>query len=279
LEIDQDAVAERFDAQLANLKGKKGVTVTNLLEKKQIVFEALQEYTEDYDDKKLMVIKRFSSGSMDVAAFRAYFSQISMRGFRPDLVVIDYIGEMKDYPGIPTHESRYRIVRDLRGFAVEEKVCLLTALQPNKTGKEQVRNGMLMDDEHLGDSYAQVKPLDALWSINQLPDERDCGLGRVNIAKHREGKKGAFQIKFNWETLGLEQITTMEYETVLKKFRSLKEVRNGEILTQELQEQRVKEVIEKSQGKKGKPALAHFGNDPAHATDEPLATPEDENKI
>jgi replicative DNA helicase len=273
LEIDQDAVAERFDAQLAALQGKKGVTVNNLLSMKQQVAEALNEYTEDYNDKKLMVIKRFSSGSLDVPAFRAYFSQITMRGFRPDLVIIDYIGEMKDYPGIPTHESRYRIVRDLRGFGVEEEVCVFTALQPNKSAKEVVRSGLMMDDENLGDSYAQVKPLDALWSLNQLLDEKNCGLGRGFVSKHREGKsKYSFHIKFNWDTLSIVQISKEEYETTFKKYKMMEEKRNTDILSKEMADSQLDAIIGK--GNKKQPKVKMFGNDAGYDTNEADAPPE-----
>jgi len=232
LEIDQDAVAERFDAGLADPKNEHGITIFNLDLKVDKIIEGLNDFVEEYDDKRLLVVKQFPGGTMDVNAFRAYFSQVCLRGFRPDMVIIDYIGEMKDYPGMPTHESRYRITRDLRGFAVEEKVCLLTAMQPNRGAKEIVRDGGLIDDDQLSDSYAQIKPLDAMWSLNQLPDEKECGqqskdnfgLARVYVIKHREGKsRFQFNIMFDYNTLQMSQIPQDKADKILKKYRLLKE--------------------------------------------------------
>ena len=233
LEIDQDAVADRFDAQLANYSGDKGITTKNLIEKKEIVFEQLGSYIKDYDHegKTMLVVKQFASGALDMMAFRAYFQQIVLQGFRPDLVILDYVGEMKDYPNIPTHESRYRIVRDFRGFAVEEQICGLTALQPNKSGKEAINSGLVMDDENLGDSYAQVKPLDALWSINQRMDEKECCLGRMKICKHREGEsKLVFPIKFNYNTLAINQITQSSYDSIYKTHMNQRKTELGDKL-------------------------------------------------
>jgi hypothetical protein len=215
LEIDKDGVGDRFDAQLADPTGIHGITVRNLLQKKDLVIEGLHDLVDEYDDKRLLVIKQFPGGQMSVPDFRAYFYQTKMRGFHPDLVIIDYIGEMKDYPEMPTHESRFKIVRDLRGFAVEEKVCMLSAMQPNKSSKDAVRNGMLIDDENLADAYAQARPLDAFWTINQMQTEKECSLARGFIAKHREGKsKVVFHIKFNYDTLALKEIGQKQYDEI-----------------------------------------------------------------
>ena len=235
LEIAQDAVAERFDAQLADPDKNKGITVNNLLEKKDIVISSLHEMMEPYLDKKMMLVKQFPGGQMGIPEFRAYFAQIVQHGFRPDLVIIDYLGEMKDYPGIPTHESRYRITRDLRGFAVEEQVGMLTAMQPNKSAKEVVRNGLLIDDEQLGDSYAQIKPLDAMWSLNQLQDEKDCGLGRVFVAKHREGKsRFVFYVEFDYKTLSIKQISEEKYNNIRRNYNLTKEKTTSDQIREEM---------------------------------------------
>lgn len=265
LEIDQDAVAERFDAQVSDPKNEYGITVSNLMEKEKYVIEGLHDYVSEYDDKRLLVIKQFPPGSLDIASLRAYFSQITLRGFRPDLVIVDYLGEMKDYPGIPTHESRYRITRDLRGFAVEEQVCVLTAMQPNRSAKEAVRMEQVIDDDMLSDSFAQIKPLDAMWSINQFQDERDCGahenwgLARIYVVKHREGKaRFFFPIKFDYNKLKLQQISNDEHAKLIKQYRLYKDERASE----STMEQQALAIIDGKGKKRGSAPLAHFNDGP-----------------
>lgn len=255
LEIDQDAVAERFDAQLADPGKEFGVSINNLLGKKDVVIQSLREYVEDYDDKMRLIIKQFPPGEMGVSDFRAYFSQIVLRGFKPDLVIVDYIGEMKDYPNIPTWDSRYRIVRDLRRFAVEESICMMVAMQPNKTAKEVIKLGEVIDDENLGDAYGQQKPLDAFWSINQMQIEKDAGIGRVWVIKHRHGKsRFMVYVEINQETLAITEISKAVYEQRRRAAEQKKEVTSADKTRQELEAKqmyaRSKAYGEKKKGSK-----------------------------
>ena len=224
LEMDEDRTAERFDAQLGDCSRTMGLSIKNLSEKENVVIQGLGEFISDYDDKKLLVIKQFPGGQMDIPTLRAYFSQVKLRGFIPDVVIIDYVGEMKDYPGMPTHESRYRIVRDLRGFAVEEKIVIFTAMQPNRSAKEAIKNGLLIDDENIGDAYAQIKPLDALWSINQFQEEKEAGLARIFVVKHRFGEsRFVIYVQYDRDTLSITEISKQKYEDIMKRHRLTKE--------------------------------------------------------
>lgn len=238
LEIDADKCAERFDAQFANPEpfgdGNTGIFIKNLYEKKERVFEALKFYVEDKDDQRLLVVKQFPAGDMDMFKFRAYFSQIKLMGFEPDLVIIDYVGEMRDYPNMPTWESRVRLVRDLRGFAVEEKVCVLTAMQPDGKSREQIKLGGVIDDDNLADAKGQNRPLDALWSINQLNEEKECGLARIFVIKHRDGKsRFTTHIEFNYDTLKMRQISKSKYDSIFKKYKNEKTKTITEVTSEE----------------------------------------------
>jgi replicative DNA helicase len=217
LEMGEDSIAERFDAQLS------GVDINKLQELKDTVNEAFSKFASDKEDKRLLVIKQFPAGSMTVATLRAYLQQLQMTGFKPDLLVIDYVGEMKDYPGIPTHESRYRIVRDLRGLATEENICVFTAMQPNKDAREaQKTDGLgdgVIDDTNLADSYGQIRPLDGCWSINQMQAEKEAGIARIFVIKHRHGKsRFTCWVQFNSKTLQMTQISKEKYDKIWKEY-------------------------------------------------------------
>jgi hypothetical protein len=215
LEMDQDRTSERFDAQFADPGRLHGVGINNLYDKKEIVFQGLRDFVSEHgeDDPRMLVIKHFPSGSMDVPTFRAFYAQVQLYGFQPDLVIVDYVGEMKDYPGVPVWQSRQMIVRDLRGFAAEEKVCMLIALQPDKKAKDLVRQGLLIDDDNLADSYGQIRPLDAFWSINQSAAEKDAGLARAKAVKHRAGESGfVIYLDFDKQQLKFSEINKDEYE-------------------------------------------------------------------
>jgi len=217
LEMDEDKIAERFDAQISNIE------INKLRDNKDLIKQALEEQTKDIDNKKMLVIKQFPAGSMTVNILKAYIQQLHMTGFSPDLLIVDYIGEMKDFPNMPTYESRYRIVRDLRGLATEEKVCIFTAMQPNKDAREAQKTGGdgpgFIDDTNLADSYGQIRPLDGCWSINQMQNEKEAGIARIFVIKHRHGKsRFSFHVQYNMKTLAMSEISTSAYNEIWKKF-------------------------------------------------------------
>jgi len=239
LEIDQDKCAERFDAQFANPEpfgdANTGIRTKNLYEKRCEVFDALRSYVSDKDDQRLLVVKQFPSGQLTVAGLKAYYSQAVQLGFRPDLLIVDYIGEMQDYPGMPIHESRPKMVRDLRGFAVQENICIMTAMQPaTGTAREAITLGGVIDDNNTGDAKAQNRPLDAFWSINQLNDEKECAVARLFVIKHRDGKS-RFQchIQFDYDTLKMRQISESKYKTIFGKYKNEKTTTTQEHMRKE----------------------------------------------
>ena len=157
---------------------------------------------------------------------------------------------MKDYPNIPTWDSRYRIVRDLRRFAVDENVCMLVAMQPNRTAKEVIKLGEVIDDENLGDAYGQQKPLDAFWSINQMQIEKDAGIGRVWVIKHRHGKsRFMVYVEINQDTLAITEISKSVYEQRRRAAEQKKEVTSADKTREQLE---AKQMYERSKAAKDK---------------------------
>lgn len=206
-EMGKDKVAERFDAQFAH------EDINVLFDHRDAVIKSIKDSVHDYDDRCRLVIQQFPAGSADVNTLRAYHSQLKALGFIPDMVVVDYVGEMKDHPGLKTYESRFRIVRDLRGFATEENFLCLTAMQPNRSARElQEDPSQFIDDNNLADAFGQTRPLDGLWSINQGNKEKEAGVARGFAIKQRSGKsRFAFFIEFDIRTLMLREISDGAY--------------------------------------------------------------------
>lgn len=212
LEMGQDQVAERIDAQIAN------IGISKLLAEKDNVISSINDSIREEDDKSRFFIKQFPAGTADINTVRALLVQYRMQGFIPDILILDYIGELKDYKDMKIHESRQLLVRDLRCLAVEENLCVLTAAQANRKGKE-AQDVSIMDDDSLGDSYGQVRPLDALWSINQNHQEQQLNVGRIFVSKHRDGKsKFILYFKRDPDNLLMEEISKEEYTDIRSKY-------------------------------------------------------------
>lgn len=216
LELKEHKVADRMDAILT------GFPVQNLYGNREAIWEELANLKGvDYEAKMPLVIKEFPAGTATVNTIRAYLSQLRFHGFNPDFVIIDYVGEMADMPGIKTYESREKTVRDLRAMATEENVFIATAMQPNRGSKDAQKNaGGKLDDEHLADSYGQVRPLDGCFSLMQNDNEKHLGIGRMYVIKQRDGLS-RFQIylKFDKQNLKITEISQSSYLSALNSHK------------------------------------------------------------
>ena len=243
LEIDQDGTAQRFDAHFMSMFGQKMPT-KDMMGCPDIVAQAVKEYTKGLEDPRQLIIKQFPAGEMSIADFRAYYAQTVMRGFKPDLVIVDYVGEMEDLPDMPTWESRYKLVRSLRAFAMRENVCVLTAMQPNKSAEEVNKLGDVIDQSNLGDAYAQIKPLDAFWSINQTRDEKAIGLARIFVAKHRNGESRFwFPVKLDKVDLSFTEIFMSTFEKMKKDYLNNKAETAQDRVANDIRRRKVDDVI------------------------------------
>ena len=199
-----------------------------------------------------LVIKEFAAGAATVNTIRAYLTQLRFHGFTPDFVIIDYVGEMKDIPGLATHESRERIVRDLRGMAKEENVFVAIAVQPNRGGKEvQKEKYGRIDDTHFADSFGQIKPLDGAFSLMQNDAEKQQGVGRGYIIKQRDGKsRFMFYVAFDPESLRITEIHVDTYKNIMAAF--------SDTAAEETDMDSVKDVAAKKKRKKGLGVVKDF---------------------
>lgn len=226
LEMNQDKTAERFDTLFT------GINMDNLLQQENFVKKKLNAEIKATlsqlesligNDKKRLVIKHFSAGSADVSTIKAYYSQLALHGFKPDLLIVDYIGEFRDFPGLKTYESRQRLMRDLRSFGVDEDHCTITALQANRSGRF-AQDGGFIDDSEIGDSYGQIRNMDACWSINQTKKEKAANVGRIFVVKNRNGISRYHFCYFQDPiTLNIRSITDEEFKDRVSAVKELKD--------------------------------------------------------
>lgn len=220
VEMDWVSISKRFTSQFTMLPHG------SLLQHKKEIVELIQLGASAFEDKNRFIVKQFPSGQVDVNDIRAYLNQLELYGFKPDLLIVDYPGEMKDAPGIPQWESKYRIMRDLRGLAIQNQMCVFTAMQPNKNAAS-LGEAEFIDEGTIGGSFDQFKPLDGLWSINQTNDETGAGFGRIFVVKHRNGKsRYSFTVEYDKVTLDIKECSEGIYRIGMHNYI---EARSSEI--------------------------------------------------
>jgi len=216
-EMDEKRIGQRFTSHFAFMPQEQ----INIKENKTTIVKAINARLREIGKDNPLCIKQFPAGTADVNDLRAFISQLKLRNFNPDLLIVDYVGELKDFANMKVWESRQRLVRDLRALGVEENYCVLTALQPNREGRKLNREGDLMDDSEIGDSYGQIRPLDACWSINQNREQQKANVGRIFIMKTRNGiSKVELFFKRTKTTLSFEPISNQTYLNELNKLKA-----------------------------------------------------------
>lgn len=209
LELGESKIADRLDAIFTEFP------VQCLLLNKDQILEKLNSFeTIDYGGEiGPLVIKQFPAGQATINTIRAYISQLKFLGFTPDFFIIDYVGEMALHPELKSHESREKIVRELRALCTEENMFGATAMQPNRDAKKEASGERSrIDDQHLADAYGQIRPLDGCISLNQNDNEKKLGIGRGYVIKQRDGEsRYQIYLKFDKETLRITEITQQQY--------------------------------------------------------------------
>jgi hypothetical protein len=94
-----------------------------------------------------MKIEEFPTRSLTISKLRGYLNNLAFKGFRPNIVIIDYMTIMKTEYGknVAGHEAYKLLSEDLRGLAGEMGFGLWTGAQLNRTGHGK-KNGAGLDD-------------------------------------------------------------------------------------------------------------------------------------
>jgi hypothetical protein len=156
-----------------------------------------------------------------MAAMRAYHAQTVMLGFKPDLVVYDYPGDMKVQSGISPWDARFLLLQNIRGFGVEEKHCSMIALHPNKSATELTLEEF-MDESNQADAFKQDRVFDFFITLNRTKAEEKAMVGRGFIAKTRNGKsRFDFKLMYHFkdQTLKLQEISHHTYMAEMTKIQ------------------------------------------------------------
>lgn len=115
------------------------------------------------------------------------------RGWRPDVVCLDYLDLMKSRESaynVKMYDRQKEVATELRGLAKNEDVVVFTATQTNRSGVAS-ENGNPIDLDQAAESYGKMMPLPYVISLNQTGAQRDNNPPLIDlfIAKNTNGPK------------------------------------------------------------------------------------------
>lgn len=175
LELADTVVGSRFDSCITN------VPLNDLPVFKEEIYEKIQNL------EGRLVVKEYPTKSSSVVTLRNHIEKLINRGFKPDMIVVDYADLLK--PSSSFKEKRHEletIYEQLRGLAQLYKCCIWTASQTNRSGL----SAEVITMESISEAFNKCFVADFIFSISRTADDKLNNEGRIFIAKNRNGIDG-----------------------------------------------------------------------------------------
>ncbi len=169
-------VGLRYDSHFCD------IPVDEIIARKE---EVKQKY-ESIPHGSLRIIE-YPIRACSVITIRNCLERLSLRGFKPDLLIVDYADTMKSTRAYnePRHEQNL-IYEELRSLAQELHLGIWTASQGNK----EAARADIVDLDNMSEAYGKARTSDIVLALSRKSTEKATGGGRLYVAKNRRGKDG-----------------------------------------------------------------------------------------
>jgi len=175
-ELTETDVGLRYDSNLCDIPSNE------VLDKKD-------EVIEKYKGMQLgrLVIKEYPTGSATVNTIRTHIEKLSLKGFIPSIIVVDYADVMRSSRKMESLRHELKLVyEELRNLAMDLGVPIWTASQANRDAS----NSDVVGLENMSEAYGKAMVADVVLSLSRKPTEKALGTGRLFVAKNRAGRDG-----------------------------------------------------------------------------------------
>lgn len=187
LELSEEAVAERIDANLLNIPTKQVRTFP-----KDIFCKKLGKIQEKSFGK--LKIKQYPTGTASAQHFRTLLDEYERKqGFKPDVIFIDYLGiTASAFYKAGTQANSYTIgksvAEELRALAVEKDCIVWTAVQGNRGAMKNSD----MDETNIAESIGILMTADFVLGLIRTEQLDELGHVLCKQIKSRYGDTSYF---------------------------------------------------------------------------------------
>lgn len=180
LEMSEDRIAERIDANLLDVK-----------------MQDLQSLSKDMYDKKIknlksksvgrFIIKEYPTASASVTHFRSLLNELSLKkNFVPDAIFVDYLNiasssRISNTNNTNSYSYIKSIAEEFRGLAVEYDLPIWTATQTNRQGYTSTDIGL----ENTSESFGLPATADLMLALSTTEELEKMGQILIKQLKNR----------------------------------------------------------------------------------------------
>ena len=206
LEINEDILASRIDSNITNIEMKDLNTnpdaiMRDLLERKEMAEASGKPFGR-------LIIKEYPPASMSSNQLLALVKDLSIKrnGFKPDFIVVDYLGLMNPN-GKSFSDNSYgklkSVAEELRAVAVKLNVPVFSAVQVNRSGYEDSEIGL----EKTSDSMGIPMTADIMIMVSRTEDLAQNNQLYWHIAKSRFSKNGSgFLVSVDYDHMRINDL-------------------------------------------------------------------------
>jgi hypothetical protein len=181
LEMSEEKIAQRFDANYL------GVDINDVPMMKEKSFKSkLAQIKEQVSGK--LIIKEYPPASIGVNKIRFLLEELKIKqDFEPKIIIVDYLNLLVS--DRITNDSLYSmgkaIAEELRGLAVDKKLCMLTATQGNREMNSETNSDA--DFTNVSESKAVTDTADTVCAMIMPAELREQNIQIWKILKNRYG--------------------------------------------------------------------------------------------
>lgn len=202
LEMSEFMYSKRISSQLTQIPQSDLKTYTTELK------EQLRHIQKNINSK--LVVKEYAPKSITVRHIDAYITKLSHKGFKPDILVVDYINLL-----LPTSKNQNsytevkEIAEQLRALSFKYNIPVVSATQLQRASFNTSSPGM----ESIAESIGLASTCDLICSLWQTDEDRELGVINMGLQKNRFGPNfGHGSFKCNYETLTLKETNPDHFE-------------------------------------------------------------------
>jgi len=151
--------------------------------------EELETMTKDMKEnsKGRLKLKKFSSDGTTIPIIKQYIRKKIAEGFRPDLILLDYIdcvSPSKKFDDVNAGEGS--VMREFEAMLSELDMAGWTAIQGNRSSIK----ADVVEADQMGGSIKKAQIAHFVLSVAKTLDQKEAGTATIAILKSRFGKSG-----------------------------------------------------------------------------------------
>ena len=175
MELQATVIAGRYDSCLT------GYPLDELPNFKNEIYEMVKNIGGK------LIIKEYPTKSASTATIKTHLTKLLKSGVKPDMIIVDYADLLR--PVVVRKEKRSElesIYEELRGISTEFACPVWTASQTNRSGL----NAEVITMEQISEAFNKCFVADFIFSVSRSIEDKQNNLGKIFIAKNRNGPDG-----------------------------------------------------------------------------------------